>query len=98
VLEARGLDVTPDMVAALERAGDRRSAAILNRIYTDEIRHVAAGMRWFHYGCESLEEAPVTVWRRLVTQHFRGVLKPPFNHSARDEAGLSREFYVGLAP
>jgi uncharacterized ferritin-like protein (DUF455 family) len=98
VLEARGLDVTPAMVAALERAGDLRSAAILNRIYTDEIRHVAAGMRWFHFGCESLGEAPVPAWRRLVSQHFRGVLKPPFNHSARDEAGLSREFYAGLAP
>jgi uncharacterized ferritin-like protein (DUF455 family) len=43
VLEARGLDVTPATVAALERAGDARSAAILQRIYRDEIRHVGAG-------------------------------------------------------
>ncbi|HWD59242.1 MAG TPA: ferritin-like domain-containing protein, partial [Stellaceae bacterium] len=41
VLEARGLDVTPDMIARLERAGDRESAAILHRIYADEIGHVA---------------------------------------------------------
>ena len=47
VLEARGLDVTPALVAAFERAGDARSAAILSRIYRDEIRHVAAGTRWF---------------------------------------------------
>ena len=47
VLEARGLDVTPATVAAFERAGDARSAAILARIYRDEIRHVAAGTRWF---------------------------------------------------
>ncbi len=98
VLEARGLDVTPTTVASLERAGDLRSAAILNRIYRDEIRHVAAGVRWFHFGCESLAEPPVEVWKRLVRQHFRGVIKPPFNDSARDEAGLSREFYAGLAP
>jgi uncharacterized ferritin-like protein (DUF455 family) len=26
-----------------------------------------------------------------------GALKPPFNNSARDEAGLSRDFYEGLA-
>jgi uncharacterized ferritin-like protein (DUF455 family) len=97
VLEARGLDVTPATVAALERAGDFRSAAILNRIYRDEIRHVAAGMRWFRSGCESLPEPPVEIWKRLVRQHFRGVIKPPFNDSARDEAGLSQEFYAGLA-
>ena len=53
VLEARGLDVTPATVAAFERAGDARSAAILGRIYRDEIRHVAAGTRWFKSGCES---------------------------------------------
>jgi uncharacterized ferritin-like protein (DUF455 family) len=98
VLEARGLDVTPATVASLERAGDGRSAAILNRIYRDEIRHVAAGMRWFRYACESAQQAAVETWRRLVSRHFRGVVKPPFNDSARDEAGLSREYYVGLAP
>jgi uncharacterized ferritin-like protein (DUF455 family) len=43
VLEARGLDVTPETVARLEAAGDVRSAAILNRIYRDEIRHVGVG-------------------------------------------------------
>ena len=53
VLEARGLDVTPATVAAFERAGDARSAAILARIYRDEIRHVAAGTYWFRIGCES---------------------------------------------
>ena len=97
VLEARGLDVTPATVASLERAGDARSAAILGRIYRDEIRHVAAGMRWFRYGCESAGEEPVTLWHSLVRRHFRGMLKPPFNDSARAEAGLSREFYLGIA-
>lgn len=98
VLEARGLDVTPSTVAALERAGDDRSAAILGRIYRDEIRHVAAGVTWFRHGCESVGWAPVEAWHRLVRQHFRGAIKPPFNDSARDEAGLSRDFYVPLAP
>ena len=37
VLEARGLDVTPQMAARLERAGDAESAQILRRIYRDEI-------------------------------------------------------------
>ena len=97
VLEARGLDVTPATVAAFERAGDARSAAILSRIYRDEIRHVAAGTRWFGIGCESRGIEPVSHWQELVRTHFRGMLKPPFNDSARGEAGLSREFYLGVA-
>lgn len=98
VLEARGLDVTPATVASLERAGDTRSAAILGRIYRDEIRHVAAGMRWFRFGCESAGLDPLPAWKELVARHFRGAIKPPFNDSARAAAGLSREFYAGLAP
>jgi uncharacterized ferritin-like protein (DUF455 family) len=97
VLEARGLDVTPAAVARFEAAGDVRSAAILQRIYRDEIRHVAAGSRWFRWGCESRRIGPVSAWKRLVSTYFRGVLKPPFNDSARDEAGLSREYYAALA-
>jgi len=92
VLEARGLDVTPATLAALERAGDARSAAILERIYRDEIRHVAAGMKWFRFGCESGGRDPVATWKALVAQHFRGAVKPPFNDSARGEAGLSRDY------
>jgi uncharacterized ferritin-like protein (DUF455 family) len=97
VLEARGLDVTPAIVAAFARAGDGRSAAILSRIYRDEIRHVAAGTRWFGIGCESRGVAVAPHWQSLVRTHFRGALKPPFNDSARGEAGLSRDFYAGVA-
>jgi len=97
VLEARGLDVTPATVAAFERAGDKRSAQILQRIFRDEIRHVAAGARWFEQGCEARGLAIVAHWQRLIRSRFHGVLKPPFNDSARLEAGLSRELYEGVA-
>jgi uncharacterized ferritin-like protein (DUF455 family) len=97
VLEARGLDVTPAAVARFEAAGDSRSAAILGRIYRDEIRHVAAGSKWFRWACGSRRIEPVSTWKRLVGTHFRGALKPPFNDSARDEAGLSRDYYAALA-
>jgi uncharacterized ferritin-like protein (DUF455 family) len=97
VLEARGLDVTPAILAGFEQAGDARSAAILGRIYRDEIRHVAAGARWFSICCESREIAAVPHWRELIRAHFKGAVKPPFNDSARGEAGLSRDFYGGVA-
>lgn len=98
VLEARGLDVTPATVERFRAAGDARSAAILTRIYRDEIRHVGAGSRWFLFLCEARRIAPVSEWQRLVRRHFRGTLKPPFNALARDEAGLSRDYYEALAP
>jgi uncharacterized ferritin-like protein (DUF455 family) len=98
VLEARGLDVTPDTVARFAAAGDHRSAAILTRIYHDEIRHVGAGTRWFKNVCESRRLDAVSEWKRLIGTYFRGSLKPPFNDSARGEAGLSRDFYEGVAP
>ena len=97
VLEARGLDVTPATVGAFERAGDARSAAILMRIYHDEIRHVGIGARWFEFGCKAQGLGVVAHWQRLIRTRFRGALKPPFNDSARLEAGLSREMYEGVA-
>lgn len=97
VLEARGLDVTPGLAVAFERGGDARSAAILRRIYRDEIRHVAAGTRWFAIACESLGIDEVPHWHWLIRTHFKGAVKPPFNDSARGEAGLSRDFYEGVA-
>jgi uncharacterized ferritin-like protein (DUF455 family) len=98
VLEARGLDVTPATLAAFERAGDARSATILGRIYRDEIRHVAIGTAWFKRWCESRQIPAAPEWQRLIRAHFRGIVKPPFNDSARGEAGLSRDFYAGVAP
>lgn len=96
-LEARGLDVTPATVERFEAAGDARSAAILRRIYSDEIRHVAVGTKWFRSGCESRRIAVVTHWQWLIRTHLRGAVKPPFNDSARRQAGLSRDFYAGVA-
>ncbi len=97
ILEARGLDVTPATVERLERAGDLRAARILQRIYTDEIRHVAAGTKWFATLAESGGFEPRSHFAQLTKTYFRGVLKPPFNDSARAQAGLSREFYEAVA-
>lgn len=93
VLEARGLDITPATIARFEAVGDEASARILRRILDDEVRHVGAGTRWFRWMCESCGVEPVSHWRMLVSVHFRGSLKPPFNDSARLKAGLTRAFY-----
>ncbi|MEL1251966.1 ferritin-like domain-containing protein [Aurantiacibacter gilvus] len=97
VLEARGLDVTPATLERVKAQGDSRGAAILQRILDDEIRHVAAGARHFAAFCRENGKTAEIHWKSLVKRHFRGVLKPPFNDSARLAAGLPREFYAGIA-
>jgi uncharacterized ferritin-like protein (DUF455 family) len=92
-LEARGLDVTPEMIARLERAGDHQSAAILARIYEDEIGHVAAGRRWFEFLCAARGLEPRTAFHDRLSRHFTGLLKPPFNHAARAAAGFTADYY-----
>ena len=96
VLEARGLDVTPEMAATLERVGDRESAAVLRRIYRDEIDHVAAGVRWFDEICCARGLIPEVTFRELVRRYFKGELKPPFNQEARAAAGFPARYYEPL--
>lgn len=97
VLEARALDVTPGTVANLMRAGDTATAAILTALLDDEIRHVAAGRRWFELVCAARGLAPVATYHQLVQRHFRAALRPPFNADARNAAGLTPDFYEPLA-
>jgi len=96
VLEARGLDVTPEMATRLERAGDGPSAVLLHRIYRDEIGHVAAGARWFDWLANLRGLAPEEAFRERVQQYFGGQLKPPFNRAARSAAGFPPGYYEPL--
>lgn len=97
VLEARGLDVSPATIADFRRGGDAASADILQIIYRDEIGHVAIGKRWFDHVAEARGLDPRTTWQELVKVHFRGRLKPPFNHEARAQAGFAAAYYEPLA-
>ncbi len=98
VLEARGLDVTPATLERVRAAGDEGGVKILSRILDDEIRHVSVGTRHFVAWSDARGVTPETQWKSLVRTYFRGLVKPPFNDSARLAAGLSRSFYGELAP
>ncbi|MHB8679375.1 MAG: ferritin-like domain-containing protein [Rudaea sp.] len=89
VLEARGLDVTPAMIARLRGVGDAASAAILDIILREEVAHVAAGSRWFAYCCAREGRDPDATFAALIAEHARGALKGPFNVDARLAAGFS---------
>ena len=88
VLEARGLDVTPGMIARLAGVRDDATVAILETILREEVAHVAAGSRWFAHCCQRAGVEPETTFRLLVARHGAGV-RPPFNRPARLQAGFS---------
>lgn len=95
-LEARGLDVTPDMIARMEGAGDDESAQILKTIYSDEINHVRYGMDWFLRLCLERGQTPAPSYQNYVAQFLHGGLKPPFNVEARDLTGMPSAFYASI--
>jgi uncharacterized ferritin-like protein (DUF455 family) len=89
VLEARGLDVTPGMMARLRAAGDKATVALLEIILRDEIGHVEIGSRWFRWLCAQRGLAPESVFRELIERYLKGRLKGPFHRDARMQAGFS---------
>ena len=89
VLEARGLDVTPAMIARLRMAGDTDSVQILEVILREEVAHVAAGSRWFAWCCARSGVEPEATFVRLVAEHAAGAIKLPLNTAARLAAGFS---------
>ncbi|WP_068089884.1 ferritin-like domain-containing protein [Novosphingobium rosa] len=97
VLEARGLDVTPATLERVAASGDLTGARILTRILADEIRHVRCGVIHLKAWCDAQGMGLESCWQMLVGRYFRGSVKPPFNDSARDAAGLPREMYMALA-
>ncbi len=97
VLEARGLDVTPGMIAVFEKAGEADAVAALKTIYAEEVGHVAYGVKWFNWLCGRDGLDPKDEFHALVRRYFRGPLKPPFNDEKRAESGLPPDFYWPLA-
>jgi len=97
VLEARGLDVTPTMIEKLELQKDQQSAQVLRTIYTEEVRHVAIGRKWFAKIAKHAAASEIHQFHSLVRRYFKGSLKPPFNEAARTKADLPPEFYMPLA-
>jgi uncharacterized ferritin-like protein (DUF455 family) len=88
-MEARGLDVTPAMIEKFQERNDCVSVAILTRILTDEVGHVAFGSYWFKTLCQQQERDPEQTYRDLLQQFYKGKPKGPFNKEMRIIAGFS---------
>jgi len=89
VMEARGLDVTPGMIERFSRIGDKDSVRILQIILRDEVGHVEAGSRWFHYLCERDGLDSEQYYFELLNNYFKGGIRCPLHKAARLEAGFS---------
>jgi len=89
VLEARGLDVTPAMIARLRAVDDARTADILELILREEVAHVAAGTRWFHWCCAQAGVEPEATFAALLDAHAPHAVRAPLNAPARRAAGFS---------
>jgi uncharacterized ferritin-like protein (DUF455 family) len=88
-MEARGLDVTPAMIDKLTSIEDHDGAAILTRIYQDEIGHVERGSYWFKFVAEQRGLDADATYKALIVNFFKGKPKGPFNREARIIAGFS---------
>jgi len=97
VLEARGLDVTPNMIKSMTNQKDMITADILQTIHDDEITHVAAGTRWFYHWCDFHNKRVKETWQELVQLYFNGPLKKPFNDPSRIKAGMIPDWYAPLS-
>jgi uncharacterized ferritin-like protein (DUF455 family) len=96
VLEARGLDVTPDMIRRFRAAGDNATAAVLKVVLEEEIGHVAAGTRWFRWVCQQRKLEPEASFFALLNDYAGGQTRCPLHWQARRDAGFSESELVRL--
>lgn len=91
-LEARGLDATPLIQDKLRKANTPntlQASALLDVILRDEVGHVAIGNHWYRWLCEQRGLDPVALYGDLVKRYEAPRLRPPFNTTARKQAGFS---------
>lgn len=91
VLEARGLDATPPIVAKLRQVGDEATIGVLDIILRDEIGHVALGDRWFRHFCAKRGVEPEATYLSLMTEFDAPWPPRPLNVEARLSAGFSAD-------
>lgn len=71
---------------------DHRSAAIVRRIGQEEVAHVGVGVFHFLRICDKIGVDPGDEFKELL-EECNVELHGPFNHKARELAGLRREWY-----
>lgn len=91
VLEARGLDVTPNMIKKLKTTGDTQLIDILQIIFDEEIGHVRTGTYWYRHLCKQRSLEAEKTFLNLIDKHMQGAKFGPFETQARLDAGFSAQ-------
>ncbi|WP_367870769.1 DUF455 family protein [Luteolibacter sp. Populi] len=92
--EQANLDFSKHYATLFRQAGDTSTAAVLEKIYQDEIGHVGHGLKWFRHW----KEKGTSDWQAysralafpLTPARAKGVA--PFNAEGRRLAGLDEDF------
>jgi uncharacterized ferritin-like protein (DUF455 family) len=96
--EQANLDYSKHFGAVFQRMGDTDTAALMQRIYEDEIGHVGCGLRWFRKWKHS-GESDWDAWRKVLRfpmSPARARGNVPFNADGRRRAGLDQNFIDSL--
>lgn len=95
--EQANLDFARQFAERFSQVGDRDTSALLNRIYRDEIGHVAYGLKWFRRWKSPQESDWAAFCRQLKfplsPQRAKGFV---FNAAGRRTAGLDAGFISEL--
>ena len=90
--ENANLDHTVDYAQAARRAGDEKTALVIEQVHRDEIEHVRFGWEWLQTWRG--EEEAWEVWQRHLTWPLRPLRArgTRFHRGGREAAGLDPEF------
>lgn len=90
IMEARGLDVTPDLIERFRQAKDDDMVTILELILEEEIGHVMFGTKWYRFICQRMEKDPEEKFREIMNDYLPSSKTKKINKNARLKAGFSQ--------
>ncbi len=91
--ENANLDHTEDYAEAARRAGDAKTAAVIDRVHFDEVEHVRFGWTWLQV-FKKEDESAWDAFQANLTWPLRPTKArgPTFHREGREAAGLDPEF------
>lgn len=90
IMEARGLDVTPNLIKRFRDIKDDKTVSILELILEEEIGHVLVGTKWYRYLCEKLNLDAEEKFRQIVEEFSPAAKTKNINNRARLMAGFNQ--------
>lgn len=89
IMEARGLDVTPNLIERFRHIHDDKTVSQLELILKEEIGHVKLGTKWYHYICQQRNFNAEKKFKDIVKDFLPTARTKRINNKARLKAGFS---------